>query len=152
MLVAAEVVAIFNDKRGPGVLAREFKVSSKTIRNIQTGRTWGRVTNPEGFQAKRSGRPLGSRDKNPRFFFKRHCSGLITKKPSVSIHDAAVLKKSIQEEEEECWNDTTTKKKCCCYPSIHACEEEEEEEERWHDPEEDWIVPPDATTWLQVFE
>ena len=135
MLVAAEVVAIFNDKRGPGVLAREFKVSSKTIRNIKTGRTWRRVTNPEGFQAKRSGRPLGSRDKNPRFFFKRHCSGLITKKPSVSIHDTAAS--------------------ACCYPSIHACEEEEEEEEeeeRWHDPEEDWIVPPDATTWLQVFE
>ena len=145
MLVAAEVVAIFHDKRGPGVLAREFKVSSKTIRNIQTGRTWGRVTNPEGFQARRRpGRPLGSRDKNPRFFFKQHCSGLITKKPSVSIHDTAASYQDLEQDAS-----------ACCYPSYHDLEQDAAAsalKKRWHGLKEDWIVPPDATTWLQFFE
>jgi|APCry1669192522_1035417.scaffolds.fasta_scaffold50590_1 hypothetical protein len=55
-------------------LAKQFNVSSKTIRDIWNGKTWAKVTGHVSADAvgnKAPGRPVGSKDKKPRITQKK---------------------------------------------------------------------------------
>jgi hypothetical protein len=47
-------------------LARIYKVSDKTVRDIWCGRSWGRITGAGSVNTRPVGRPKGSRDGGPR--------------------------------------------------------------------------------------
>jgi hypothetical protein len=73
VLTKEDVLTIFQNKtKTPSAtqLARDYRVSEKTIRDIWTGRTWAKDTwhldKSRVLEIKPMGRPIGSRDTKPR--------------------------------------------------------------------------------------